>query len=123
MSLEACTPSLDKLYIPYSITSLQNKIQSIENIKPPLKQTDMCYLQTKKYVGITETSFKQRYYNHLTTFKHESNSNTTELSKHIWKLKNSNITYNIKWSILKQTIPSGGRRCSLCTWEKCFILY
>ena len=56
----------------------------------------------RKYVGLTETAFKQRYYNHLTTLRHENKSNTTELSKHIWKLNYSNISYNIKWNIFKK---------------------
>ena len=46
-------------------------------------ETDGHVLPTEKYVALTETSFKQRYYNHLTTFKHESKTSTTELSKHI----------------------------------------
>ena len=33
------------------------------------------------------------------SFKHE-----TELSKHIWSLKDQNIKYNITWGKVKQTI-------------------
>ena len=86
-------------------------------------ETDGHVLPTEKYVGLTETAFKQCYYNHLTTFRHENKSNTTELSKHIWKMTNSNISYSIKWSILKKTIPPVGRQCPLCTWEKYFTIY
>ena len=40
---------------------------------------------------------------------------STELSKHVWSLKDSNINFRITWKILKDTIaynPSS-KRCNL----------
>ena len=41
----------------------------------------------KTHISSTETPFKQRLANHLTSFRHERYENSTELSKHVWKLK------------------------------------
>ena len=49
----------------------------------------------KEYIGLTELPFKQRYYNHMTTLKHEHFENTTELSKYVWQLKRRNEEFNI----------------------------
>jgi predicted GIY-YIG superfamily endonuclease len=45
------------------------------------------------YIGMTAaTTFKERYANHTSSFRHnyKKDSNKTELSKHIWKLKENN---------------------------------
>jgi len=76
------------------------------------------------YVGLTENAFKTRYTNHLASFKHSSKRNNTELSKHIWTLKDRNINFSIKWSILKQAkaYDNTTKLCNLCLWEKYFIV-
>ena len=40
----------------------------------------------------------------------------TELSKYIWNLKNNNISYSIKWKILKRakSYNNASKRCNLC---------
>ena len=53
------------------------------------------------YVGLTENKFKTRYANHKASFSNIQKQNCTELSKHIWNLKQKNIEYSIKWKILK----------------------
>ena len=40
------------------------------------------------YHGVTEYPFKDRLYKHRNSFKYESKANSTELSKHVWELKN-----------------------------------
>ena len=49
---------------------------------------------------------------------------TTELSKHIWTLKNKNIDFRIEWTVLKKTKSYSNitKRCQLCLWEKYFII-
>jgi hypothetical protein len=73
---------------------------------------------------MTATTFKERYANHTSSFRHKKDSNKTELSKHIWKLKENNQDYTIKWSILKHAISytGGPKRCNLCLEEKFCIL-
>jgi predicted GIY-YIG superfamily endonuclease len=76
------------------------------------------------YVGVTENEFKTRFRNHKSSFTHRKYSNQTELSKHIWKLKDSNRDFNIKWNILgKATSYSNTtKRCNLCLLEKYYII-
>ena len=47
------------------------------------------------YIGLTEGTFKQRYTQHKLSFRNRNYSNSTELSKHIWMLKDSNTNYKI----------------------------
>ena len=45
---------------------------------------------------MTATTFKERYANHTSSFRHKKDSNKTDLSKHIWKLKENKQDYTIK---------------------------
>ena len=75
------------------------------------------------YIGMTATTFKERYAKHTSSFRHKKDSNKTELSKHIWKLKENNQDYTIKWSILKHAISytcSGGQNAAIYVWKKNF---
>lgn len=83
-----------------------------------------CGGTVETYVGLTATSFKSRYANHKASFKTESKRNATELSKHIWDLKDNNLDYAIKWNILCRAshYSNSTKRCNLCIAEKFFIL-
>ena len=76
------------------------------------------------YVGLTEGTFKTRYLNHTSSFRNEKTKNATELSKHIWPLKESNARYSIKWKIIKKCQPysSKTKKCNLCLHEKFVII-
>ena len=52
--------------------------------------------ETKNYIGVTANDFKQRYRNHTKSFRYVKYADDTELSKHIWKLKNGNRDHHIK---------------------------
>ena len=55
----------------------------------------------KKFcLGVTETPFIERFGNHTRDFEHPKYKNNTELSKHIWELKNATISPFIEWSIV-----------------------
>ena len=79
--------------------------------------------QTKVYFGTAEGSFKSRYNNHTKSFRLRGYEHETELSKHIWSLKDSNIEFSIKWRIKSKAIPykCGSRNCDLCLAEKVAI--
>ena len=44
-----------------------------------------------KYNGLTENTFKDRFYKLCNSFKYESKVNSTELSKHFWEIKTKGI--------------------------------
>ena len=75
------------------------------------------------YYGLTGDEFKTRFNNHNSDFRKEEKKNSTQLSKHIWKLKDSKIPYNIKWSIKAKAIAykPGAKHCDLCLVEKTVI--
>ena len=50
---------------------------------------------TKHYIGMTSSTFKERYRNHQ-IFYTQKNSNETELSKHIWHLKQKQNRFHHK---------------------------
>ncbi len=79
---------------------------------------------TKHYIGMTASTFKERYRNHIKSFNHKRYSNDTELSKYIWKLKDNKQDFDITWSVLKQSISytGGSKRCHLYLEEKLCIL-
>ena len=54
---------------------------------------------TKIYYGATEGEFKTRYNNHTKSFRHKKYCSETELSRHIWSLKDNNINYTLRWEI------------------------
>ena len=73
---------------------------------------------------MTSTTFKERYSNHKKSFEDPRYAKSTELSKHIWNLKNMKRSYNIKWTILKRSTSyrSVAKNCNLCLQEKLQIL-
>lgn len=76
------------------------------------------------YIGLCETNFKTRFNNHKTTFRYGNKRSTTELSKHIWKLKDDNINYKINWKIMRQckSYNNTTKKCNLCLFEKYLII-
>ena len=78
----------------------------------------------RRYLGATEPMFKKRYANHKSSFCNPVKKSETCLSKYIWKLKDRNIPYEIKWSLHKQSFPyqCGTRKCDICLSEKLEIL-
>jgi hypothetical protein len=78
----------------------------------------------KHYIGLTENTFKERYYGHTKSFRNRDYEHETSLSTYIWKLKDKNIGYTIKWNILKKSkaYSPTSQKCHLCLDEKLFIL-
>ena len=76
------------------------------------------------YIGLTENTFKARWYQHKHTFNHENKANSTELSKHVWELQNQNIVPILSWEIIDHARPyvNGSKTCNLCLTEKFHII-
>ena len=79
-------------------------------------------MPAQTYVGLTETPFKIRFANHKSSFNNPNKRLSTELSKHVWCLKEAGLKFKITWKILNQTSPYNpvSNRCNLCLWEKIF---
>ena len=80
--------------------------------------------ETSTYIGQSSNTFKERFNNHLMSFNNEKYANSTHLSNHVWKLKKSNTSYKISWSIVSETYPyhPTRKKCNLCLLEKVHIL-
>lgn len=93
-------------------------------------QTNVVYQATvttettaESYVGLA-TNFKERYRNHTTSFRHTNRRNETELSKHVWTLKDAKKSFDIKWKVLRKCQPYNNisKKCNLCLHEKFIII-
>ena len=79
---------------------------------------------TETYIELTENDFKTQYRNHTASLRHAKHKNSTELSKHIWTLKDNNIDHSILWRILSSSSSynSSNKRYNLCLKEKILII-
>ena len=82
---------------------------------------------TDFYTGLSEPSWKLRYGNHKQNFKNNTRANRTAtcLSKHIWKLKDKNIQYSLKFKQLAKAPAFNPvtNICRLCLTEKYFLMF
>ena len=81
--------------------------------------------QAETYTGLSEPSWKIRWGNHKQNFNNTSQRNATCLSKHIWKLKDEGIPYEISFQQLAQASAYNPTTniCKLCLTEKYFIMF
>ena len=79
----------------------------------------------KIYIGISEPSFKERFANHKKSFNKVKYSKETALSKEVWRIKEKNETFSVKWKIRRQcpTYTPMSKKCALCMNEKADIVY
>ena len=76
-------------------------------------------MPAQTYVGLTETPFKIRFADHKSSFNDPNKTLSTELSKHVWCLKEAGLPFKVTWKFFKQTSPYNP---VLCLWEKYFII-
>ena len=55
------------------------------------------------YYGASEGEIKTRNNNHIKSFRHRECMNETELSKHVWNLKDHGLDDDLLWEINKKT--------------------
>ena len=56
----------------------------------------------KIFYGITETKFKQRYTNHIKSFRHERYQSEIGFSNKLWSIKRNNYTPRVVWEIFRK---------------------
>ena len=78
----------------------------------------------KDYIGLTSTTFKQRFNAHQQSMRHKKYQHSTALSKYVWSLKGKEKSYNIKWLVHKKAAAyqNTTKRCNLCLAEKVAII-
>ena len=77
----------------------------------------------QKYIGLADTTFKERHSNHKRYFKYQKYRNCAELTKYVWELKEKNIAPIIKWEIPSKLYGSPKQNmCILCSTEKLWII-
>ena len=76
------------------------------------------------YVGASH-DFKERNYRHRTSFNNPTYRTDTTLSKCVWKLKEDNRQFTIKWRIIDRgaAYRPSSKRCNLCLKEKYWIIF
>ena len=102
--------------------SWQNKCISKDIVYKATINTDNTW-DTKHYIGMTSSTFKERYRNTLNLSHTQKYSNETELSRHVCHLQKK-TDFTIKCSITKKSISNtgGSKRCKgepkLCLEER-----
>ena len=86
------------------------------------KCTATTFNPKKVYLGLTEGEFKkQRYYDHIKSFKNEFYANSNTLSSYEWEMKKrKNVFPALTWEVLRttKTYTNITKRCSLYLHEK-----
>ena len=95
---------VDKLVYRATVTDENNKVET--------------------YTGLTSRTFKKRYYGHSHSFRERDSEHSTTLSTHIWKLKDKNQNFDVKWEVVARASDFNPttRKCQLCLKEKYYIL-
>ena len=78
----------------------------------------------KDYTGLTASTFKQRFNSHQHSMRHRKYRHSTALSNYVWSLKDQDIAFDIKWTVLRKAAAyrNTTRRCNLCIAEKLEIM-
>ena len=76
------------------------------------------------YTGMTARRFKDRLYEHQTSFNRKKQKPTT-LSDHIWKLKDRNEPYTVSWWVIERgrDYNPSTKSCNICEKEKFHIMF
>ena len=79
--------------------------------------------EVRPYVGITSTPWKDRLGVHKQGINHREYAKGSELTKHVWELKDAGKNFSISWKILEHVRGRLiGGECKLCVAEKLHIV-
>ena len=76
------------------------------------------------YVGVA-ANFKSRFRGHRTSLNNPAYKNKSTLSTFVWKLKEEEKNFNLKWRIIDKAPRYNPmtKRCNLCNKERFYIMY
>ena len=87
------------------------------------KVTNKTNNECKRYLGASETPFKERFRSHTRDFKHKKCEKLTGLSKYIWTTKSDGLIPIVKWSIVKRVnSKTAANYCKLYLIQKFYII-
>ena len=77
------------------------------------------------YIGLTENTFKDRFFKYKNSSKYESKRNATELSNFVWENKHANTETNLVRNVLDKAraYKPEAKRCMLCLTEKYHLIF
>ena len=80
--------------------------------------------EEKRYTGVHEGNFKKRFYEHNGNMKWRHQTGTS-LSKYVWKLKDKQAPYEVKWEILAKEKPYDQVTgvCRFCLLEAHYLMF
>ena len=80
--------------------------------------------KVESYIGLSENSFKDRYYKHRKSFTTEG-YHKNSLSTHVWDLKKKHVNFELTWRIISTAKPysTTSKSCELCLREIYYIMY
>ena len=130
--------------LPYGKQTISNnnhRLLQLHGMKESTQDSKLCNCRQKTLDGkcltkcvvyeatVTETTSnnqenkKARFNLHKSSFKLEHKRTSSTLSEPIWKLKNKNINFNIKWEVVIKVKPftPSDKVCKLCLQEKLSI--
>ena len=81
--------------------------------------------QSETYTVLTSRTFMTRMKEHLRDFENHDSRTSSNLSGHIWNLKDQGLSYSLKWSIIDRAPPynTTTKKCMLCLKEKHHMMY
>ena len=81
-------------------------------------------MEKKEYIGLTATKFEQRYYNHLSSFRHRQHEKDTRLSQYVRTKKGEGKACRIQWAVHRRpaAYSNKSKRCNMCLAEKLAIV-
>ena len=101
---------------------MQSKCLTLQ-VNYEVEATNSTDEEIKIYYDLTETTFKERYRKHKTSFNYRDCMKDTELSKYIWSVEDQNKVPQTKWGIVKKVNSRAKLSyCKLCLFEKLFLI-
>ena len=142
----SCMTNVEKTMSSHNKKVLSKEVdkRQLNNCSCKLKEDETCPLQgncmdkgvvyeasvttndniTKTYIGAAATTFKDRLYNHRSSFIHQEKRHQTALSSYMWSKTEEGMNPTITWRTITRAQPysSARGRCDLCLQEKVNII-
>ena len=133
----SCTENMERIMSKHNKKILANETTNTKEKQCNCRETTKCPVENKcltesviykasidaaEYIGLTENTFKTRYNQHMSSFRHQLTKRSTTLAAHV--RENSLDPSKIKWEIIAKCHPykTGQATCNLCLCEKLFIV-